>query len=91
MISPIDHLPNVVIGLILKGNFAILSSFHSKNLSASDFSIFRLFCPCFLIIVSYFVAQRVIQGLWILTPGAPHVKLTAWRSGSKSYFIHSDD
>jgi len=30
--SPIDHLPNVVFGIILQGCFVILSSFRSRKL-----------------------------------------------------------
>ena len=31
-ISPIDHLPNVVFGVILQGCFVMLSSFYSRRL-----------------------------------------------------------
>jgi hypothetical protein len=61
MISPIDHLPNMVIGIILQVFFAILSSFLSRTHMHLILHLCNLFCPGFFLILWYFAAQRFIQ------------------------------
>jgi hypothetical protein len=46
--SPTDHLPNVVFGIILQGCFVILTSFRSRKLYIRlILHSCNLFCPVF--------------------------------------------